>query len=268
MRFRVARGANRKEIDMRMSLISLAISTAIAGALVAAALAPPASAQAPSPGCALVNDPAQGFDGLHGGAEFGLPQNFAAGEVLRARALLPTEGGTPAIVTLTINGIDVDLVPFPGTVEYVFTVAAPYSPKWSIDGTGEATWDVACVREGQLPPTSAICAGRAATIVGTAGADRLTGTRGFEVIVGGRGNDRIGGGGGNDLICAGPGNDRVAGGGGEDRLLGGPGRDRLSGGRGNDRLTGGPGADRFRGGPGEDIASDLTPAEGRDGSIP
>lgn len=59
-------------------------------------------------------------------------------------------------------------------------------------------------------------AGRAATIVGTAGADRLSGTSGFEVIVGGRGNDRIGGCGGNDLICAGAGNDRVAGGDRED----------------------------------------------------
>jgi Ca2+-binding RTX toxin-like protein len=41
----------------------------------------------------------------------------------------------------------------------------------------------------------------------------------------------------------------------------------LRGGRGDDRLTGGAGDDRFRGGAGEDTPSDLTPAEGQNGSI-
>jgi fibronectin-binding autotransporter adhesin len=101
----------------------------------------------------------------------------------------------------------------------------------------------------------ASCAGRAATIVGTAGVDTLAGTRGRDVIVGGRGNDRIRGRGDNDLICAGPGNDRVAGGRGNDRVLRGGGRDRLFGGPGNDRLSGGPGRDRLRGGRGDDRLS-------------
>jgi RTX calcium-binding nonapeptide repeat (4 copies) len=87
----------------------------------------------------------------------------------------------------------------------------------------------------------ASCAGRAATIVGSARADRLGSTHGSDVIVGGPGSDRIRGGGGNDLICAGPGNDRVAGGRGDDRLAGGPGRDRLAGGPGRDRVAGGGG---------------------------
>jgi Ca2+-binding RTX toxin-like protein len=254
-------------MDMRVSLISLAVSTAIAGALVAAALAPPASAQGLSPGCEAANDPV--YDDLHGGAGWLEFRNFAAGERLSARAGTPTSGGTPTTVTLTVNNVDVDTVAFPGTVEYVFTAAGGYPAAWDVDGPAGVTWTVGCSRA-PLPETSASCAGRAATIVGTAGADRLIGTRAFEVIVGGRGNDRIGGGGGNDLICAGPGNDRVAGGGGEDRLLGGPGRDRLRGGRGNDRLIGGPGADRFRGGPGIDAASGFSAADGdrQDGSIP
>jgi hypothetical protein len=253
---------------MRVSLVSFAVSTAIAGALVAAALAPPADAQDLSPGCQAVNDPSNSGLSSMGGLLF--PLDFAPGEVVRARAGPPTQGGMPSIVALSVNNVDVESVQFPGTVEYVFTVAAAYTAIWRVDQGADATWSVGCIRQVQLPPTSATCAGLSATIVGTSGADRLPGTPGFEVIVGGRGNDRIGGGGGNDLICAGPGNDRVAGGGGEDRLLGGPGRDRLRGGRGNDRLIGGPGADRFRGGPGIDAASGFSAVVGdrKEGSIP
>ena len=97
------------------------------------------------------------------------------------------------------------------------------------------------------------CAGRAATSVGSGGADRLAGTRGSDVLAGGAGNDLARGGGGNDLICAGPGNDRVAGGQGNDRLLGGGGQDRLDGGARNDQLNGGGGRDLLNGGGGSDI---------------
>lgn len=76
------------------------------------------------------------------------------------------------------------------------------------------------------------CAGKTATILGTAGPDRIVGTRGDDVIVGLDGNDRIQGGGGHDVICGGDGNDV---------LNGGAGADELHGSRGNDRLTGGPG---------------------------
>jgi Ca2+-binding RTX toxin-like protein len=105
------------------------------------------------------------------------------------------------------------------------------------------------------------CAGRAAMIVGTAGANRLAGTPGSDVIVGGSGSDRVLAGGGRDLVCAGRGNDRVLGGRGNDRLLGeagndilfgGRGRDLLRGGAGNDRLLGGAGNDRLSGGAGND----------------
>jgi len=87
------------------------------------------------------------------------------------------------------------------------------------------------------------CEGRAATISGGAGGERLRGTAGPDVIVGGAGRDRIRGAGGGDRICAGNGDDEVRGGGGRDRIDGGPGDDELRGGGGRDRIDGGPGDD-------------------------
>jgi hypothetical protein len=125
----------------------------------------------------------------------------------------------------------------------------------------------------------AACAGRAALIVGTAGANRLAGTLGSDVMAGGAGSDRIRAGGGGDLVCAGRGNDRVLGGAGNDRVLGeagndilfgdggrdllrgGTGNDRLSGDAGNDRLAGDSGNDRVSGGLGNDR---VNPGAGRD----
>jgi peptidoglycan/xylan/chitin deacetylase (PgdA/CDA1 family) len=97
------------------------------------------------------------------------------------------------------------------------------------------------------------CAGRPATIIGTAGDDELQGTRGDDVIVGLAGNDTIVAGPGNDLVCAGPGNDVVSGGSGADTLFGAAGDDFLNGDTGPDRLSGGPGADLLVGEPGNDV---------------
>ena len=96
------------------------------------------------------------------------------------------------------------------------------------------------------------CAGRKATIVGTAARDRLRGTPRADVIVALGGNDVIRGGRGNDLICAGAGNDRVRGDSHGDRLFGQSGKDRLNGGAGSDRLQGGAGKDLLNGGPQRD----------------
>jgi uncharacterized delta-60 repeat protein len=96
------------------------------------------------------------------------------------------------------------------------------------------------------------CGGRRATVVGTAGSDRLTGTRGADVIVAFGGNDTIRGGGGADLICAGAGNDTVFGGEGNDRVFGGDGNDRILGEGGADNLSGEAGNDRVEGGTGND----------------
>jgi uncharacterized delta-60 repeat protein len=99
------------------------------------------------------------------------------------------------------------------------------------------------------------CAGKRATIVGTARRDTLRGTPRADVIVALGGNDRIRAGRGNDLVCGGTGNDDITGQAGRDRLFGGPGRDRLLGGPGNDRLTGGGARDQCLGGSGRDRAA-------------
>jgi hypothetical protein len=79
------------------------------------------------------------------------------------------------------------------------------------------------------------CGGRTATIVGTAGADQLTGTRRVDVIVARAGADDVRGRGGNDVICGQRGKDHLTGNRGGDRLYGGRGVDRGNGGRGSDR---------------------------------
>jgi Ca2+-binding RTX toxin-like protein len=96
------------------------------------------------------------------------------------------------------------------------------------------------------------CAG--ATVVGTAGDDRLSGTDGPDVIDGRGGDDRIEGLGGDDVLCGGLGQDVLRGGAGDDRLHGGGDAkvvedtdyyvyygDTLDGGAGNDLLD--PGTD-------------------------
>jgi CSLREA domain-containing protein len=87
------------------------------------------------------------------------------------------------------------------------------------------------------------CDGKAATVVGTPGPDRLKGTPGPDVIRGLAGDDVIAGVEGDDLICGGSGRDTLRGGPGKDRLIGGAGSDKLSGGPGHDQMFGGtPGA--------------------------
>lgn len=99
---------------------------------------------------------------------------------------------------------------------------------------------------------AATCRGVPATIVGTAGADRLIGSGGADVIAGLGGGDTVLGEAGRDLICSGGGNDRVVGGPAADRVFGGAGADRLLGGGGPDLLAGNPGRDVLKGGPGGD----------------
>jgi Ca2+-binding RTX toxin-like protein len=126
----------------------------------------------------------------------------------------------------------------------------------------------------EAPPR---CFGRVATIVGTAGDDRLEGTRAADVIVGGKGVDEIYGRGGDDLICGGFGyevvpddevgeivvGDRIFAGAGNDRVRGGPHVDDITGddyrgelgtfGAGDDILIGGGGRDNIRAGHGDNI---------------
>ena len=99
-----------------------------------------------------------------------------------------------------------------------------------------------------IAPVALRCAGKLATLVGTAAVDTLTGTRGRDVIVGRAGNDVIRGLSGNDLVCGGAGRDRLVGGAGKDALRGNGRKDTLRGGRGADLLRGNAGRDRLFGG--------------------
>lgn len=122
--------------------------------------------------------------------------------------------------------------------------------------------DIATEPTRVLPLRIATCAGQPATIVGTAGADRLVGTRGNDVVLARGGADVIRTFAGHDIICAGRGADvvrsgiwadRVFGNAGRDRLLGGGGADDLFGNRGADRLFGRAGRDELNGGAGFDV---------------
>ena len=104
-----------------------------------------------------------------------------------------------------------------------------------------------------MPPsaqaTTASCFGRAATIVGTDGNDRIDGTDspGADVIVTLGGDDTVLAGGGNDRICTGTGNDGVNGMQGDDLINVGPGDDGAGGGYGSDRIYLGSGNDTYDG---------------------
>lgn len=123
-----------------------------------------------------------------------------------------------------------------------------------------------------LPPP-VICDGRAATIIGTTGDDKLVGTNGVDVIAGLQGNDTIFGLAGDDIICGGKGNDVIVGGQGFDILFGAQGNDviysaggngdgslvledsrgaRIFAGAGDDVVVGSDRWDRMQGGPGAD----------------
>ncbi|MDT5036262.1 MAG: hypothetical protein QOE03_1447 [Micromonosporaceae bacterium] len=97
-----------------------------------------------------------------------------------------------------------------------------------------AAMTVTAVAVASPAQAAALCNGRTATIVGTAGNDTITGTAGADVIAGLAGNDTISGLAGDDTVCAGPGNDVVDGGDGADTFVAEATAD------GADRFVGGP----------------------------
>lgn len=109
-----------------------------------------------------------------------------------------------------------------------------------------------------LVPSSAErpkCMGESATIVGTAGSERLVGTNTKDVIVARGGHDYILGKAARDLICAGSGRDHID---------AGEGRDRVAAGGGNDHLVGGSRTELLNGGGGDDV---FFTRSGRGGTI-
>ncbi|WP_404852022.1 beta strand repeat-containing protein [Colwellia sp. MB02u-10] len=83
-------------------------------------------------------------------------------------------------------------------------------------------------------------------IMGTTGADILTGGTGHDLMDGGTGNDILVGGAGGDLMFGGTGVDSLNGGENNDIILGGTGEDTLIGGAGSDNLIGGTDRDTFK----------------------
>jgi hypothetical protein len=110
-------------------------------------------------------------------------------------------------------------------------------------GSGDSSAEIFAL--GSAPPApSATCRGKQATIVGTNGADQITGSPKADVIVGLGGTDKLSGLAGNDVICGGAGKDTLNGGKGNDKLYGEAGKDTLKGGPGKDALKGGAGKDK------------------------
>jgi Ca2+-binding RTX toxin-like protein len=123
------------------------------------------------------------------------------------------------------------------------------------------------------------------SITGGAGAETLEGGPGADALAGGAGPDALRAGGDDDTVNGGDGDDDVSGGAGSDTAFGGPGNDLLdgsvpalvgvdgadvldggegddsvAGGDGDDTLSGGPGADSMAGGLGTDTATYEAPA--------
>jgi DNA-binding beta-propeller fold protein YncE len=157
----------------------------------------------------------------------------AAGPLSQATAVAVSPSGTSVYVTAFGGDSVTHLVRTVPTAPPPAPPAAPPAPP-------------------QPPATVAFCQGKRATIVGTAGTDRLRGTPGADVIAALGGNDTVEARGGADLVCGGAGADTLAGGAGADRLYGAGGADVMRGGPGEDQLFGGPGNDDLRGGAGGD----------------
>ncbi|PYZ99398.1 hypothetical protein A6K26_009480 [Gammaproteobacteria bacterium 2W06] len=89
-------------------------------------------------------------------------------------------------------------------------------------------------------------------IVGSNGANTITGTEFGDWIAGEDGSDDIYGGSGDDVVFGGAGDDKLFGEAGDDLLVGSAGDDRANGGSGDDVFIGGAGSDYFDGGAGSD----------------
>jgi Ca2+-binding RTX toxin-like protein len=83
------------------------------------------------------------------------------------------------------------------------------------------------------PAQQQLCYGERVTILGTMGADSLSGTAKDDVIAGLGGTDTITGAAGDDIVCGGDGDDSISGGPGNDSISGEGGDDSVDGGSGN-----------------------------------
>ena len=89
-------------------------------------------------------------------------------------------------------------------------------------------------------------------MIGTEGADVLSGLGGDDLILGNDAADTVKAGAGDDLVKGGAGDDVILGNEGNDDLFGGSGKDLMTGDAGDDRLFGDAGDDVLEGGAGDD----------------
>jgi Ca2+-binding RTX toxin-like protein len=171
---------------------------------------------------------------------------FGQFQVLVDNVAVETISHESAVHGLDYATVTVPLSAYPGSHKislYGHSVAATAVDtftRYSVD-------DVSLI--GADPPPGAApnptCAGRDATVIGTADTEILRGTPNADVIFAGDGDDVVRAGAGNDVVCGGGGNDELKGSSGKDRLLGETGRDKLNGGGGRgDRCDGGPSRDK------------------------
>ena len=137
--------------------------------------------------------------------------------------------------------------PYPAAMSAL--IGAPAADAWNLFVNDDAPVDTGTVAGGWTldlltSATGQTCAGKAATQVGTSGADTIVGTPAADVIAALGGNDKVSGLAANDTICGGPGKDTLKGGKGNDKLYGQKGKDTLKGGPGKDKLKGGAGKDK------------------------
>lgn len=147
----------------------------------------------------------------------------------------------------------------PGARATVTVVAEPRATGTLSDrATASAAQTDPVPADNTATATSTVNNARGCTIIGTSGADTLTGGYFNDVICALGGNDVVRAGYGNDTVHAGPGNDNVDGGFGVDTLNGGTGNDALTGYYGNDLLNtvdGVSGNDTANGGLGTDTCT-------------
>ncbi len=145
-----------------------------------------------------------------------------------------------------VGGSGQDELRFTGTVAGTLVLDHDVDVERVVIGTGTAAAAVTTGSAAINVDASAVDHG--ISILGNAGANRLTGGAGADQLDGGAGNDILAGGGGDDTLIGGVGVDNLSGGLGHDMLVGGAGNDILTGGGGGDEFvisTAGDGVDRI-----------------------
>lgn len=170
---------------------------------------------------------------------------------------LRQRGQAPAYITYFFESSDLQARQATETYRRLWNEGVTIQATTRLEDFGRA-FDYSTVQSPYLtrgclpPPSTPMCMGEYATIVGTEGMDVIVGTQQRDVIVALGGDDIITGGDGDDLVCAGDGNDIVDGGRGRDRIDGGAGDDILYGSDDDDVIEAGGGTDTVDGGAGRD----------------